>query len=48
MANSGVMPRVRVKAHTKTSKDNVLRLIERENFGSGANVTRSHLQEIWG
>ena len=45
MENFEAMPRVRVKAHAKTSKDKVGDLIERTNFG--ANFARSHLQKIW-
>ena len=47
MENFEAMPRVRVKAHAKTSKDKVGDLIERTNFVSGANFARSHLQKIW-
>ena len=47
MENFEAMPRVRVKAHAKTSKDKVGDLIERTNFVSGVNFARSHLQKIW-
>ena len=47
MENFEAMPRVRVKAHAKTSEDEVGDLIERTNFVSGANFARSHLQKIW-
>ena len=47
MENFEAMPRVRVKAHAKSSKDKVGDLIERTNFVSGANFARSHLQKIW-